>query len=35
MVSFMPLPLYHLGKSPWYPLDRSLVGPQGRTGHGG
>jgi hypothetical protein len=22
-------------KSPWYPLHRSLCGPQGRSGHGG
>jgi hypothetical protein len=23
------------GKRPWYPLDRSLGGPQGRSGRGG
>jgi hypothetical protein len=23
------------GKSPWYPLDRSLGGPQSRSGRGG
>jgi hypothetical protein len=23
------------GKSPWYPLDRRLGGPQSRSGHGG
>jgi hypothetical protein len=23
------------GKSPWYPLDRRLGGPQGRSGRGG
>jgi hypothetical protein len=26
--SFMPLPLYPQGKSPWYPLYRGLVGPR-------
>jgi hypothetical protein len=26
--SFMPQPLYHQGKSPWYPLDRRLSRPQ-------
>jgi hypothetical protein len=30
VVSFMPLPLYPQGKSPWYPLDRGLGGPQSR-----
>jgi len=24
VVSFTPRPLYPQGKSPWYPLDRSL-----------
>jgi hypothetical protein len=24
VVSFMPLPLYTQGKSPWYPLDRGV-----------
>jgi len=33
VVSFTPQPLYHLGKSPPYPLDRRLGGPQGRSGH--
>jgi hypothetical protein len=28
-------PLYPQGKSPWYPLDRRLGGPQSRSGHGG
>jgi hypothetical protein len=23
------------GKSPWYPLDRGLGGPQSLSGHGG
>jgi hypothetical protein len=32
MVSFAPWPLYSHGKSPWYPLDRRLGGPQNRTG---
>jgi hypothetical protein len=27
VVSFMPLPHYPWGKSPWYPLDRRLGGP--------
>jgi hypothetical protein len=35
VVAFMPLPLYPQGKSPWYPLDRRLCGPQSRFGHGG
>jgi hypothetical protein len=26
--------LYHQGKSPRYPLDRRLGGPQSRSGHG-
>jgi hypothetical protein len=26
VVSFMPRPLYQLGKNPWYPLDRRLGG---------
>jgi len=25
----------HPGKSPWYPLDRRLGGPQNRSGRGG
>jgi hypothetical protein len=28
-------PLYPQGKSPWYPLDRSLGGIQSRSGRGG
>jgi len=28
-------PLYPQGKSPWYPLDRRLGGPQSRSGRGG
>jgi hypothetical protein len=35
VVSFTPRPLYPQGKSPWYPLDRRLGGPQSRSGHGG
>jgi hypothetical protein len=31
-VSFTPLPHYHRGKNPRYPLDRSLGGPQSRSG---
>jgi len=31
----MPRPLYPLGKSPWYPLNRRLGGPQSRSGRGG
>jgi hypothetical protein len=27
-VNFTPRPLYPQGKSPWYPLDRRLVGPR-------
>jgi len=30
VVSFTPRPLYLQGKSPWYPLDRRLGGPQSR-----
>jgi hypothetical protein len=32
VVSFTPRPLYPQGKSPWYPLDRRLGGPQSRSG---
>jgi hypothetical protein len=32
VVSFAPWPLYHLGKSPRYTLDRRLGGPQSRSG---
>jgi hypothetical protein len=35
VVSFTPRPFYPEGKSPWYPLDRRLGGPQSRSGHGG
>jgi hypothetical protein len=35
VVSFTPWPLYPQGKSPWYPLDRRLGGPQSRSGRGG
>jgi len=28
VASFMSQPLYRWGKSPWYPLDRRLGGPQ-------
>jgi hypothetical protein len=35
MVSFTPLPLYPQKKSPRYPLDRSLGGPQSRFGRYG
>jgi hypothetical protein len=32
MVNFTPRPLYPRGKSPRYPLDRRLGGPQSRSG---
>jgi hypothetical protein len=35
VVSFTPRTLYPHGKSPWYPLDRRLGGPQSRSGRGG
>jgi hypothetical protein len=35
VVSFTPWPLCPQGKSPWYPLDRRLGGPQNRSGRGG
>jgi hypothetical protein len=35
LVSFMPEPLHPQGKSPWYPLDRRLGGPQSQSGHSG
>jgi hypothetical protein len=35
VVSFTTRPLYSLGKSPWYPLDRRLDGTQNRSGLGG
>jgi len=31
----MPWPLYPQGKSPWYPLDRRMGGPQSRFGGDG
>jgi hypothetical protein len=34
VVSLTPRPLYPQGKSPWYPLDRRLGGPQSRSGRG-
>jgi hypothetical protein len=34
VVSFTHRPLYPQGKSPWYPLDRRLGGPQSRSGRG-
>jgi hypothetical protein len=35
VISFTPRPLYPRRKSPWYPLDRRLDGPQSRSGwHG-
>jgi hypothetical protein len=35
VVSFTPLPLYSWGRSPWYPLDRRLGGPQNQSGRCG
>jgi hypothetical protein len=35
VVSFTPRPLYPQGKSPWYPLERRLGGPQSRSGRDG
>jgi hypothetical protein len=35
VVSFTPRPLYPQGKSPRYPLDRRLGGPQSRSGRSG
>jgi hypothetical protein len=34
VVSFRSRPLYLQGKSPQYPLDRRLGGPQSQSGHG-
>jgi hypothetical protein len=34
VVSFTPRPLYPQGKSPWYPLDRRLGGPQNWSDEG-
>jgi hypothetical protein len=35
VVNFTPRPLYPQGKSPQYPLDRRLGGPQNRSGRFG
>jgi len=35
VVSFTPWPPYRRGKSPRYPFDRRLGGPQSRSGLGG
>jgi hypothetical protein len=35
VVSFTHRPLYSQGKSPWYPLDRKIGGPQSRCGRDG
>jgi hypothetical protein len=35
VVRFTHLPLYPHRKSPWYPLDKRLGGPQLRSGRGG
>jgi hypothetical protein len=35
VVSFTPRPIYPQGKSPWYPLDRRLHGPQSHSRRGG
>jgi hypothetical protein len=35
VVNFMPFPLYPQGKSPCYPLDRRLRGPQSQSGRDG
>jgi hypothetical protein len=35
VVNFRICPLYSQGKSPWYPLDRRLDGPQSRSGCSG
>jgi hypothetical protein len=35
VVSFTPWPICPWGKSPWYPLDRRLGGPQSHSGHSG
>jgi hypothetical protein len=35
VVSFTPRPLYPKGKNPWYPWDRTLGGPQSRSGRAG
>jgi hypothetical protein len=35
VISFTTRPLYPQGKGPWYLLNRSLGGPQSRSGRGG
>jgi hypothetical protein len=35
VVNFTPRLLYSEGKSPWYPLDKRVGGPQSRSGSGG
>jgi hypothetical protein len=35
VVCFTTWQLYSQRKSPWYPLDRRLGGPQNRSGRGG
>jgi hypothetical protein len=35
VVNFTPRPLYPWGRSPWYPLDRRLGGPQSLSERGG
>jgi hypothetical protein len=35
VVSFTPQPLYPQGKSPWYPMERGMGGPQSQSGRGG
>jgi len=35
VVSSTPRPLYPQGRSPCYPLDKRLGGPQSRSGRGG
>jgi len=35
VASLTPRPLYPWGKSPQYPLDRGLDGPQNQFGRGG
>jgi hypothetical protein len=35
VVGFMPWLLFPQGKSPWYPLDRWLGGPESHSGRGG
>jgi hypothetical protein len=34
VVSYTLRTVYPQGKSPWYPLDRRLGGPQSRSGRG-